>query len=229
MVDDSSDNKAILEEYKTLRTEILQWQNQRVKILSLVITAMAGLLSLFGGLLLNSSGDDPTRISLLSIVGSLAMYVILIPLELLLISSHRQVSRIGKYIRVHIEPKLPGLEYESRLLEDRPQSDTLHGIRSMGKVCLALSIVPLVLPAISYVMFSAADWSRYAFVAPFFMASVYMAFDLWFTFSKKWHINYWIKPNNSHNPLLQLTRGGCPFSYSSLSGVLFVSWRAPRS
>jgi hypothetical protein len=196
VTEDSLDQQGRLEEYKALRAEILQWQNQRMRVLSLSITAMAGILALFGGALLNSSGNDQSRISLLSIVGSLALYVILIPLEMLLISSHRQVRRIGEYIRVYIESAVPGLQYESRLLKDRDQPKPRYGIRSLGKVCIGLSIVPLVLPVIPTVVFNTTNWTSYLVLLPFLALSLYLAFDLWFAFSSHWKKEHWTKRNN---------------------------------
>lgn len=181
---------ALLEEYKGLRAEILQWQSQRIRVLSLSVTAMAGILALFGGLLLNTDINSKLNLSQLSIIGSVSLYTILIPLEVTIASSHRQIRRIAAYIRLHIEPIVPGLSYERKLLVDRDTPKPRIGMSSLGKSCVILTLIPFVLPAIQLSIVSKFD-PIFLIIVPFWLIAFYIAIDLWFAFSKKWKVRHW--------------------------------------
>ena len=100
-----TDDERQIEEYKTLREEILQNQRALVQFLTIFISMSTAV---FGYALSNESS-----------YGMLAPLILLIPGVYLVVGQWEQMYRIGAYIRLVIEPELPGLSWESSWAELR--------------------------------------------------------------------------------------------------------------
>ncbi len=119
-----------IEEYKTLRAEILLLLNRELTLVSFTFTATAAILGFAF-----SQG-----ISLLFLVPLLMLRLVLFQLN----DSARSVARISAYIRIFLEPNDPGLNWETRMddLRDALQSQplptyvgrTLRSLLSAGRL-----------------------------------------------------------------------------------------------
>lgn len=105
-MDDVNARQAVLEEYKTLRQEILNHQQFVHQINTTGVTIGAGIAAL---LLTKKADLDPATLTALCI----GVVIIYLPLIMSQIHRRRKELRIGRYIQVFIEPVVPGLCWES--------------------------------------------------------------------------------------------------------------------
>lgn len=187
---DSQQTAGLLEEYKTLRAELISTQGQRLQIVAYTVGALSVLLSLFGGALLKPS-EIPLNTQLFaSILGAVVAYVVLIPSEILMISAQRHIHRIANYISAFIEPKIPGLEWETRWSLHAAKLKHPGGLRGLSSIYVGLSLLPLLMPI--YVLSrSQSQWQWVLILIPFLGLSLYLAYDLRTARSKNWRSTSW--------------------------------------
>lgn len=100
---------AQIEEYKSLRQEIMSRQNARRLILGFTITAIGSII----GFVLQ--GEIALEYDLDYYAFSLIIFAIVIIIAALILTIHhtQQIDVIGAYIRKFIEPKMPGLNWQT--------------------------------------------------------------------------------------------------------------------
>ena len=109
---------ATLEEYKTLREEILNHQQFTHQINAAAFTA-GGLIAAVVAV------SDPTKVSdsikSFTLFGASAVFFALINSQ---VSRRRKIYRIGRYIQHVIESRLPGLYWESSWAREKDKQGT---------------------------------------------------------------------------------------------------------
>jgi hypothetical protein len=140
----------LLEEYKTLRTEILNRQNVNIKLFQFTIVALGaiiGILSLFlKDNLQNYQFFTPELISnFLLIFSTFAMTIIDASLFYTIFNDN-QIHIIGAYIKKYIEGGIPELNWQSRWKEYKNQNLFIktNMPRSVYYLFLAIPLVVLV-------------------------------------------------------------------------------------
>lgn len=181
---DSEETTGLLEEYKTLRAELISMQGQRLQIVAYTVGALSVILSLFGGVLLRPS-DISSNTLYASILGAVVAYTVLIPSEILMISAQTHIHRIACYISAFIEPKISGLAWETRWSLQVARLKHPGGLRGMSSIYFGLSLLPLLLPSFA-LSHSLSQWQWVLILLPFLVASFYLAYDLRTARSKKW-------------------------------------------
>ena len=125
-----------LEEYKALRDEIIGDQKRIQEIMTLSMTAV--------GLLI---GYGISRMGEITNLYFLAPLVIILPSSMIISTLRAAIMVKASYIRVKIEPKVPGLRWESLLYKHRRKVRRGWKIQainenllysSMGFLCIAL-------------------------------------------------------------------------------------------
>lgn len=187
---DLQETTGLLEEYKTLRAELISLQGQRLQIVAYTVGTLSVLLSLFGGALLRPS-DIPSNTHLFaSILGAIVAYAVLIPSELLMISAQRHIHRIAHYIAGYIEPKIPGLAWETRWTLRAGKFKSPGGLRGMSAIYFGFSLLPILLPIFALSR-SLYQWQWILILFPFLVVSLYLAYDLRTARSKTWRSTGW--------------------------------------
>jgi len=97
--------QAAIEEYKTLRQEILNHQQFVHQINTTGVAIGAGVAAV----VTNESAIEPTK--LITLCSGLAL--LYFPLIMSQVYRRRKEMRIGRYIQIFIEPRVPGLYWES--------------------------------------------------------------------------------------------------------------------
>jgi hypothetical protein len=134
---DILERDGILAEYKTLRDEILSAKGRRLQTVSLTIGAVGVLLSIVAGAVLGSEvPTSETRLAI-SIGGGIALYGILIPSQIMTSHLQQTIQRIGEYIRIFIEPKVPGLHWETRWSIYKAQHHLPKGLAGVSSIYLS--------------------------------------------------------------------------------------------
>ncbi len=191
--------KGLLAEYNTLRSEILNAQGRRMQIISLTVGAFGVILSITGNNVLGSASIEPMRRLWVTIGGAVAIYTIVIPSLLLMRTTHQTVMRLGRYIRVFIEPHVPGLNYEYHWQNLKTQRLHKGGHRSISRLYFFLSTLPLLLPiyALSQYM---QGWAATLTLIPFVAWSIYLSRDLQTGASKDWQLlTHWDDYASKHS------------------------------
>lgn len=105
----------LLEEYKTLRAEILNHQNMTIKLFQFTIVALGGILGVLGLFLRFNSGNlEPDTISKYVLIFSTFGIIVIDASLFYSISIGKQMDVIAAYIRKYIESKIGDLNWETR-------------------------------------------------------------------------------------------------------------------
>ena len=136
----------LLAEYKTLRDEIISAKGRRLQTVSLTVGAVGAILSIIAGTVLGSSTQSAVTQLAISIGGGVALYGIVIPSQIMTRHLQQTIQRTGAYIRVFIEPRVPGLNWENRWNAHKSQHGLPKGLGGIGGIYYFLSILPLLLP-----------------------------------------------------------------------------------
>jgi len=193
----------LLEEYKTLREEIMRTQRDRQVVLGFAITGVGTILGLIfkdfqkehnGGSLVREPswyGFALISIALLVLIGSL-----------LLTRQHTlTIERISSYIRNFIEPNVDGLNWETRWTRYRMSAETkIRFVPFLRRSFLpmgfskALTLFYCFLVIGIYVMtFLIGLHHRtgaFVFVTALFFMCLALCNDLYFHISKSWKIDW---------------------------------------
>lgn len=186
----AAEKDGLLEEYRTLRSEILNAQGRRLQTISLTVGAFGVILSVTAGAVLGSDITSPETRLLVSIGGAVALYAVLIPSLIMIISTQQTVQRLGEYIRIFIEPRIPGLNWEHRWYNFKRQRRFKGGLRSTGTIYYFLSLVPLLLPLYAASQ-NAQNWLLLLILVPFVCWAIYLTYDLQAAISVGWKWSRW--------------------------------------
>jgi len=186
----TEERDGLLDEYRSLRSEIQSTQGQRMQILSLTVGAFGVILSISGSVVLGSESITPAGRLLVAVGGAIALYAIVIPSLIMMLAAQQAIQRLGEYIRIFIEPRVPGLNWEKRWRNFKLRHQYRGGLRSMGGIYYFLSLLPLSLPiyAASQHM---QNWPLILILVPFIGCSIYLSYDLQAAISKGWKWARW--------------------------------------
>jgi hypothetical protein len=194
MADEERDG--LLDEYRSLRSEIHNIQAQRLQIISLTVGAFGVILSISGSTVLGSGTVTPERRLLVAVGGAIALYSIVIPSLIMMLSAQQAVQRLGDYIRIFIEPRVPGLNWQNRWHEFKLRHQYRGGLRGTGAIYYFLSILPLLLPVYALSQHT-QNWLLILILVPFTVWSIYLSYDLQAAISKGWKWAHWADSEKS--------------------------------
>ncbi len=192
----AAEKDGLLEEYRTLRSEILNAQGRRLQTISLTVGAFGLILSITAGAVLGSNITSAETRLLVSIGGAVALYAVLIPSLIMLRSTQQTIQRLGEYIRLFIEPRVPGLNWEQQWYNFKRQRRFKGGLRSTGEIYYFLSFVPLLLPLYA-VSQNAQNWLLLLWLIPFVGWAIYLTYDLQAAVSAGWKWSRWADDKES--------------------------------
>lgn len=185
---DADERDGLVEEYKTLRDEILSAKGRRLQTISFTVGAVGVILSIIAGAVLGSNASSIETQFVIAIGGAIVLYGILIPSQIMTIHLQQTIQSIGGYIRIFIEPNVPGLNWEKRWNAHKSQNQLPKGLRGIGSIYYFLSLLPLLLPF--YILSqNVQNWFLMFVLAPFIFWSLYLSYDMGSAISKgwKWH------------------------------------------
>jgi len=109
-----SDNSASrLEEYRTLRSEILAKQGQRVQVLAFNVAAFGAIIVATAQKAIEFSLSSPIEGALIVLSGSVGHFAVLVPSIYFTVRHSQQISKIGTYIIKSIESKDESLHWHT--------------------------------------------------------------------------------------------------------------------
>lgn len=193
---DADEMNGLLAEYKTLRDEILSAKGRRLQTVSLTVGAFGAILSIVAGTVLGSSIQSTATQLAISLGGAVALYGIVIPSQIMTRHLQQSIQRTGAYIRVFIEPRVPGLNWETRWNAHKSQHGLPKGLGGIGGIYYFLSLLPLLLPL--YIISQSAQNWRFIFVLlPLLLWSLYLSYDMQTAISKGWKWLWQVDPQKS--------------------------------
>lgn len=130
-----AEQKVILEEYKTLRQEILNHQ-QFVHQINTAGIAIGGAIA---AILAFGSGIPVGSVEKGVLLGGLTLFYF--PLILAQVYRRRKEMRIGRYIEIVIEPRILGLYWESAWNRERDKDAIKHPALFEGSPLLMLQLM----------------------------------------------------------------------------------------
>jgi hypothetical protein len=182
---DADEREGLLAEYKTLRDEILVAQGRRLQTVSLTVGIFGVIFSIVANTLLGTNTPIPDTQLAIAIGGGIALYGIVIPGLIMTANLQRSIQRIGSYIRIFIEPRIQGLNWENRLLDYKKQAHLAHGMSGIGGIYFFLSLLPLSFPL--YVLSqNNSSWYWALIFVPFTCWSLCLSYDMQAAVSKGW-------------------------------------------
>jgi len=176
--------KGLLTEYNALRNEILNAQGRRMQIISFTVGAFGVILSITGNNVLGSASMEPERRLWVAIGGMIAVYAIVIAGLNMMIMTQQLIERLGGYIRIFIEPRMPGLNWECHW-RDFGRHRHKGGHKGMGGFYYLLSTLPLLLPTFALSQHK-QGWPAALILIPFASRSIYLSYVLHTGKSKGW-------------------------------------------
>ena len=123
-----------LKQFDSLRSEILANQRYRLQLLGLLVVATAGLVGVGEKL-----GAADTRVATFGV----ALYIVMIPAQVMTIYFTQQTGRIAAYLRVFYEVS-GGILWETALRLLREEQRPLRFRQTLVAVYSFLSVFPLV-------------------------------------------------------------------------------------
>ena len=183
--------EAQLEEYRSLRQEIMSRQNARLLILGFTVTAIGTII----GLALQ--GEMALSQGLNHYVFALIIFAIVLIIAALVLTIHhtQQIDVIGAYIRKFIEPQVAGLDWQTRWTRyresKRPTPET-GGVPLGTSKPLALYYAFLTISSYSatFVIGLYRHWGAFTFVLILALCSLACSYDLYKRKTKGWRINW---------------------------------------
>ena len=182
---------AQIEEYKSLRQEIMSRQNARRLILGFTITAIGSII----GFVLQ--GEIALEYDLDYYAFSLIIFAIVIIIAALILTIHhtQQIDVIGAYIRKFIEPKMPGLNWQTywfRYRELRRYSPKTAGLPLGTSKPLSLYYAFLTLSTYSITFIKGLHNHLVALIllSMIVLCSFACSYDLYKRKTRGWRINW---------------------------------------
>jgi hypothetical protein len=194
---DADEREGMLEEYRTLRDEILTAKARRLQTVSFTVGAVGVLLSIIAGAVLGSDIPSAEIRLAVAVGGGIALYGILIPSQIMTTHLQQTIQTIGSYIRVYIEPHVPGLNWENRWQVFKSQYRLPKGLGGISSIYYFLSLLPLLLP-LYLIGQGTQNWFLIFVLVPFVLWSLYLSYDVQAAVSKGWKLKW--EPDNKKVP-----------------------------
>lgn len=173
----------LIEEYRALKSEIQNAQERRMQIVSLTVGAIGLMLSISASTALNTSSPAHNREFAIAIGGAIASYAILIPSLIMLITTQQTIYRLGEYIRLYLEPNIPGMKWESTYFGFRKKYG--HRPGGLPSIYQFLGVLPMLIP-IYLLVDSLKNWPLMLIPTTFWIWSLYLTLDFVWGWSKGW-------------------------------------------
>jgi hypothetical protein len=191
--------QGLLAEYNALRNQILKTQERRMQIISLTVGAFGVILSIIGSNVLGSS-LEPANQLWVAIGGAITIYAIVIPSLIIMLTTQQSIEGLGAYIRIFIEPHVPGLSWERHLYDYRIQHGYWKVYGGMSIIYYFLSTLPLLLPIYALIQYI-QGWFVALILIPFFIGSIELSYDLEHGLSRGKERERWKAYAKEHLPI----------------------------
>ncbi len=176
----------IIEEYKSLRQEMISLQGWRLTILAFTAAGMSSIFALSLKSIIEANGTINNTVISIAIT---SLYVLLIPSIFLMRSTQQQLKRVANFIRCRVETKLAGLEWETDSHNARSGATERGGVRGIAMVYIGFTFLPLTI-----LLFLTTSICDKVFIIPTitFALSIYLSLDLRYAFSNGWKSTTWL-------------------------------------
>jgi hypothetical protein len=172
-----SDNSASrLEEYRTLRSEILAKQGQRVQVLAFNVAAFGAIIVATAQKAIEISLSNPTEGALIVLSGSIGHFAVLLPSLYFTIRHSQQISKIGTYIIKSVEEKEDGLHWHT---DWRRQSHVPRARTALALIYAGLAIANLALSLLALYCVGLLIPNYYVIPIILGLISLLLASNLW--------------------------------------------------
>lgn len=181
--------EAQIEEYKSLRQEIMSRQNARLLIMGFTIAAIGTILGL--------TLQEGISLDLNYYAFALITFAIVIVIAALVLTIHhtQQIDVISAYIRKFIEPKVMGLGWETHWTRYREskQSDPKTGGLPLGTskpLALYYAFLTISVYSVAFVIGFYRHWVALTLVSILALCSIVCSYDLYKRKTKGWRIDW---------------------------------------
>lgn len=192
--------EGLIEEYKTLREEIIKAKERRMQSTSMMVTAIGAFLTITATAVFGNNIPTPETRFLVSIGGGIAMYCVLIPCQVMITSLQQTINRIGDYIEIYLESRQRGLNYETIWHTHKKRYKLPKGLHGIGGVFFYLAFLPWLLPAYTFSILPDFNYCLtltavivILILLACFVTSIVISIDMRAASSKKWDWK-WSKP-----------------------------------
>ncbi len=176
-----TEQDAMLEEYKVLHAQAEAIKGRRDSLFTVTLGVFVSVFGAFVGI--SSAPDTHSAAPRLLLPFFLVLYILHIASCLLMRSHQQQLRRILNYVRIEIEPKIPGLKWSTYLAQRSLKSSNRGGLRGIGTFYLLLSMAPIALFVITPGTPGGVETTIFVTL---FAVSVLLAMDIRFAFTKGW-------------------------------------------
>ena len=185
----SNEEKGLFAEYESLRNEIIDGKGRRLQTMSFVISAFGVILSIVASAIFGSEVTTVEKKFAVAIGGGVALYGVAIPGLIMILLLQQSIRRTGEYIRIFIEPRVPGLNWQNRWHTYKEQNRLPKGLKGIGSIYYFLSLLPLLLPL--YLISQhphPKNWPLIFILLPLTCWSLYLSYDMHAAISKGWRL-----------------------------------------
>ena len=187
---------AQIEEYRSLRQEIMNRQNARFLILGFTIAAIGTIL----GATLREEIFPGQQLNYYTFALISFALIIVIAASVLTIHHTQQIEVISAYIRKFIEPKVVGLGWESRWTRYREakRSNPKAGGLPLGTskpLAVYYALLTISIYLVTFVIGLYHHWFALIFVSILAVCSLTCSYDLYKRKTKGWRINWDVVDN----------------------------------
>lgn len=167
----------LLEEYKTLRDEIINEQRGRLQIISFTIGAYGVILTVLLNTIANSDVDI-NNLQLIILSGLTILWAFLISSLLMIISTQRSIMRKGDYIRRFIEVNIPELRWQTTWYKSKEKGvkNRLQWARGAGVIYIFMTLLPLMFLVYAIFIFKPVSWWLFL-PLPLMIVALLLSFD----------------------------------------------------
>jgi hypothetical protein len=155
----------------------------------MTVGAFGVLISIFANMVFGPNIQNPEMRFLVALGGGVILYCLLIPVQIMTISSQQTICRIAKYIRIYIEGEDNGLQYETLWNRYKENNNLAKGLRGTGGIYVFFSFMPLLLPLLTFIN-KFENWILMGILLIFLTWSSYLAYDMYNAKSRGWNYEW---------------------------------------
>jgi len=186
-----SDQTGLIEEYKSLREEIMRRQDARLLVLGFTVTGIGTVI----GLTLGSNSVAVQGLNYYALALISFALVMLITALLMTIHHSQQIDVIAAYIRKYIEKSVSNIQWESRWThyrESRRSNPKAGGLPLGTSKPLALyyGFLTIAVYSVSFVTGLHNYWPALTIVSVLAIISLVCSFDLYTRRTRGWKTNW---------------------------------------